>query len=268
MWATRAWLDRTRQFDARDKQLPSIRDYERDPMWREFAQQKVRSVLLSLDNAQISGIAADSQAFTHLVRLIGAAHERGLRVELLLGEPTWILLPHRQALLDIIGKLRSLPFDGLHLDLEPNQLERDEAEARGLLPDLVETLRVVKEVSPWEITAVLAPRYFDAPVGGDTLGRALEKAGIRRVALMDYRSDPGRISARAIELLKANPGLRMNVAVSVESPQAVGAQVTLAAEGRAKFSDTAQALDKAFRAWPNYGGLEVQDWASLRELKP
>jgi outer membrane protein TolC len=270
MWATQAWLNRTRQLQARGQRLPSADDYEKDPMWGELARREVRTVLLSLDGAQINEIAGEAQAFTHLLRLIGAAHEHGCRIELLLGEPTWILAAHRQDLLDIIGKLRDLPFDGLHLDLEPSQLKPEKEDRTAILSSLVETARAVKDVSPWKVTLTLHPRDLGAPAGagGESLGLALDKAGIRHVALMIYASRVDRIRERAIALMQANPGLRVSVVVSVEPVQAVGAEVTLASEGAGKFYESARALDEALRACPNYGGLEVQDWRSLKELKP
>src|SRR5256886_17253855 len=63
---------------------------------------------------------------------------RGFKVELLLAEPSWILPARRSELLAIIGRLKAVPYDGLHLDLEPAQLDSAPEKAPQLLGSLAE----------------------------------------------------------------------------------------------------------------------------------
>ncbi len=269
MWMTRDWLNRTRQLAARypDKDWPEKEDYGDDPIWKELDENRVRTILLSLDGDQIRTFTADDRAASHLTRLLTTARRKGFRVELLLGEPSWILAQHRQSLLNIVQRLRSQPFDGLHLDLEPNQLSTAPERTPALLEGLIETLDAVRQLSPWEVALSIHPRYLLHPLGRGTVADALARIGVRRVMLMVYVANPRRVVEIAGEIMKAHPDLRVGVAVSVEPESVVGPGGSLALEGRTKFYETVWSMDRELRAHANYDGMAAQEWEGLRALK-
>ena len=269
MWLTREWLNRTRQMAPvyADKEWPEKEQYLDDPMWKELDANRVKTVLLSLDGDQIKTFASDDRAASHLTRVLTTARAKGFRVELLLGEPSWMLTEHRQKLLTIIQSLRSLPFDGLHLDLEPNQISLTPERTPALLAGLVDTLDAAKKISPWEITLCIHPRYLTQPAGDATLGAALQRAGVRHVMMMIYVANTRRTVEIAGEAMKAFPQLRLSVAVSVEPESIVGKDGSLALEGRKRFYEKVWAMDRELRAHANYNGIAAQEWESLRTLK-
>jgi len=82
-------------------------------------------------------------------------------VELLLGEPTWVLPQQRAKLLALIDGLRNLPFDALHLDLERGQLEKQQQSSWSEY--LLQTLRAVRSRSPWPIALTTNYRELQQP---------------------------------------------------------------------------------------------------------
>src|SRR5205807_2023401 len=90
----------------------------------------VERLLISLDAAQMRRVSADPSPLTRAVR---NTREHGFRVELLLGEPDWIRPERRAELRRLIEALKSVPFDGLHLDLEPAQIDPSAEKRPALL---------------------------------------------------------------------------------------------------------------------------------------
>src|SRR6202035_184764 len=97
----------------------------------------IARLLISLDAGQMRRAIADPSP---LVRAVRSTHEHGFRVELLLGDPGWIRPEQRGGLLAIIDGLKSVPFDGLHLDLEPAQIDSAADKLPALLGLLAQTL--------------------------------------------------------------------------------------------------------------------------------
>jgi len=124
--------------------------------WKQFHPHGINRLLLSLDGQQIKDLAFQENK-TDLLNFIARAGEKNIRVELLLGEPLWILPKYRRDLLGIIQELEDIPFTGLHLDLEPNQLDQARDDNKYLLTQLVHTLQSVKSVSPWPVGLSIHP---------------------------------------------------------------------------------------------------------------
>jgi len=110
----------------------------------ELGERKFRAIhaagierlLISLDAAQMRRVSADPSPLTRAVR---NTREHGFKVELLLGEPDWIRPERRAELRRLIEALKSVPFDGLHLDLEPAQIDPSAEKRPALLgePDWI-----------------------------------------------------------------------------------------------------------------------------------
>ena len=221
--------------------------------------------LLAPDEKQIARLAepAARQAFAGWLRRIC---EAGFQVELLLGEPLWILPKHRDNLLDILTALADLPFTGLHLDIEPHQLTPAQAGSIDVRKEWLATIRSARNASVWPLGVSVHPRYFETGKNGwPGFGPALAKAGVSEVILMIYASNPERVREVAAPIMQAWPALRFGVAQSVE-PELAPSESHFRA-GRRQFDARMGRLATSLGR-PNFKGIVIQDWSRWREMKP
>jgi hypothetical protein len=192
--------------------LATLDEPAASPAWARLSRYDVRRVLLSFDAAELARWRDRPQELTTAVRKLQA---RGHQVEWLLGEPNWMLTAHRDELVAHIVALRSVPFDGLHLDLEPNQLDATSGDGREHLGDLLATLVVTKDVSPWPIGLSLHPRYMTMDVSGAPFGEQLHRLAVEPT-LMVYVANHERVVATVAALRERWPDLPQRVAISLE----------------------------------------------------
>jgi outer membrane protein TolC len=234
-----------------DSVLANLTIHATRPVPSPDGAEGITRLLLSFSAPELKRYQQDAAP---LRAALDSAHERGLVVELLLGEPSWLLPAHRDELLTIVQDLRALPFDGLHLDIEPDQLASTGESPDSLLMGLIETAQAVRRVSPWRVEISLHPRYLDAQLGSTTLGGALSDADIA-VTLMTYVANPERVIQIARPLLERYPRLTVHVALSLES--SLGAEESLytySAEERAR---RISAIEAGLQT-PNFAGLTFQ----------
>ena len=172
----------------------------------------IERLLISLDAAQMRRVSADPSPLT---RAVHNTREHGFKVELLLGDPDWIRPERRAELLRIIEALKSVPFDGLHLDLEPAQIDPSAEKRPALLGSLAETLAAASAVSPWPVALSVNPRDLDVPVGDSSFAEVLHRLRIAPT-LMVYVANPERAVEIAEPLLGRHPELSFSVALSLE----------------------------------------------------
>src|SRR5262249_46267496 len=129
-----------------------------------FTASHVGRLLLSLDAKQIEH-AQTPAGGARLMALLDAARAQGLRVELLLGDPDWIFPNRRDRLVAIVRALARFHFSGLHLDIEPNQLDAGALGEDFLLRELPATLEVVPAAtpSPPGLSVAPPPRHATLP---------------------------------------------------------------------------------------------------------
>jgi hypothetical protein len=227
--------------------------------WEQSAELKVKRVLLSLDDRQIKAAAADPQP---LRRFLEQARHRGVKVELLLGDPSWILPEARAGLWQIVETLKGFDFDGLHLDIEPDQLE-EKLSSRERLTEFLETIRQAKIHSPWPVGVSIHPRYLgEGESGGHCVPCRLEEAGIREVAVMFYSLNTRKIVQTLKSVMQKHPGLLFSLAQSVEGELPPAS--SYAHKPRRQFEKAMQQLVAQLRA-PNFGGLVIQSWQDWNE---
>jgi len=169
-------------------------------------------ILVSLDARQMARALADPEPLAAAVR---ATQRRGLQVALLLGDPSWIEASHRDELLAILRALKAVPFDALHLDLEPQQIDRHATAEPKLFAALVATLQAVVATSQWPVELSTLPRDLGVQVDGLSFAEILERLQIAPT-LMVYVADPERAVAIVAPILKRYPQLRFRVALSLE----------------------------------------------------
>lgn len=228
----------------------------------DLRRRRVERLLLSFDADQIAALAGPEYR-RRWAGLLAYLNQKSLRVELLLGEPLWILAAHRPRLLALIRDLSDLPFSAIHLDLEPDQLPIHAQGREDLGPQLLETVRAVKAQTKLPVGLSAHPRYLDPqrPDGG--WGPRLAAQGVAEVVLMTYVSDPQRAAGIVKPIIEALPGLNFSIAQSLE-PELSPAEshVGLACEPlQARLTRLRALLPEAhgkgivLQSWKEYEGL-------------
>ena len=96
-------------------------------------------LLLSFSADEVQALRSPDGA-DRLRNLLREAARRGLVVDLLLGDPAWILPAARGGLKGVLRFFVPFPFRAVHLDLEPDILEGAEHRREELLGYLLDTL--------------------------------------------------------------------------------------------------------------------------------
>jgi hypothetical protein len=221
---------------------------------RKFAEihaAGITQLLISLDAEQLQRAMADPLPLVHAVR---STHEHGLRVELLLGDPAWIRSEQRGKLLGIIAALSSVPFDGLHLDLEPEQIDSAPDALPALLGSLAQTLAAASTASPWPLALSIHPRNLDVQVGDARFGELLQRLRVSPT-IMVYVANPERVVAIAEPLLGRYPALSFSVALSLE--KSLGPQESLWSYPQEERRRRIERVEAALTA-ANFSGLTLQ----------
>ncbi len=217
----------------------------------EFARLRTTGVTrlwISLDGPQLKRAMEDPAPLARAVRATGRA---GLSVGLLLGDPSWILPRRRADLTRILTALDSVPFDGVELDLEPEQLHEAPAKLPALLGSLADTLAAARLASPWPLELSIHPRDLDVMVRGIPFAVLLERLHVSPT-LMIYAANPERVIAIATPLIGRYRQLQFRVALSLEKslPRSQSLRSYARPERRARITRVASGL-----AAPNFAGL-------------
>ncbi|MFN3791620.1 hypothetical protein [Massilia sp.] len=218
-----------------------------------------KRILLSLTRDEIARVARPGPVRDRLGAFIEAARKAGIRVELLLGEPSWALEEGHADLLHLLAQLRDLPFAGLHLDIERSQLPpaqqpRWEAGITALTRRLGAAHRVPLGMS-------LHPR--DA---SDTLLRNLAAGGVDEVTVMYYSTQAPSVTAFLARVLQAHPRLGISLAQSVERELPSAESYGRMAPDRALAA--LREVGEALQGEPNFRGILVQSLDQFLGAKP
>ena len=205
-----------------------------------------------------------------VIDLVGRARQRGVRVQALGGEATWLADPA----LAIRGWLRPLLesglFDGVHLDIEPPGLgdDRDGQIARPFSA-LVGAIATAAGATPVEID--VGHWYHRVPLDGGNLAAAL-LAAVDAATILAYRNvTDGPNGSIAIA------GPVSALAVAAGRPWRVGQDTTdtdpdhrtTSFHGRpaSELAAARARLDAHFAVHPGYLGTAVHDAHGWRRLR-
>lgn len=214
---------------------------------------------LSLTAAQIDR-ACSASGKKSLEGLLSQFHKRGIKVDLLLGDPLWTLDEHREELISLLRRLHGIPFDGLHLDIEPDSLKETSLTKPQLLSELCATLRSVRKTTDLPLSISIHPRYLEGELG--TLAqKELTPLGLRSVTVMFYSSDPMAAGRRMQKILKDRAGLPLALAQSVES--SISPQESYADKGRSEFQKAMKELTSQLKPF-GIRELWIQSWEDYR----
>ena len=250
--------------------LQAVRERTDPNAWaKEFrAAQPFTSVLISFNGREIDSISRDLPLRLSLSALLRALQQNGIRTDLLLGEPNWILDRYRGDLPYLLPKLTDLPFQGLHLDLEPEQLKATGLGEEKLLNGLLETLRRVKEVTSLPLSISLNYRDPLRKVNGRTLIDQLAELGLQRLVLMIYVSNPERAAEIAAPILRACPKLQIGIAQSVEPSPLLNAEESYYRFNRNELRQKLADLTGCLAGYNNFDLILIQNYTYFQRLAP
>ena len=226
----------------------------RPNFWKKAKKLRIKRILLSLNARQINAAVSKPAPIKNFLQ---NARRNKISVELLLGDPYWILPEERPHLLKIIKQLKHLHFDGLHLDIEPEQLNEVQVD-KNMLEEFVETIRKAAAVSPWPVAASIHHRYLSPEsTHGVCILCQFAKIGVREVTVMYYSVNVANVAAAMQSAMQQFPDLRFSLAQSLE--RELEPENSYAHKPQATFRRAMQQLQNQLQA-PNFDGLAIQSW--------
>lgn len=219
----------------------------------EWQRYDLDRVLIGLDARQL----AAANLVSEMTRLLDLAHRKGIAVELLLGDASWIAPAGRDKLHRLLQGVAQLPMDGLSLDLEIEQLPDWQARQTRLQQDWLATLMMASQTVRWPLAATFHHRHLAMPA----LGRQLREAGVARADIMLFSTSQDTVRLGVGRALAALDSLPFSLVQSVE--KSLSPQESHYRHGLASLQGIAGVLVAS-------GGqrLLIQDWATLRTLSP
>lgn len=222
--------------------------------------QGTQRLLVSFTEEQLQRLAADEKARQGLEQLAQRARQRGIRLELLLGEPTWVLPQGRGNMLALLQKVQSMPFGMVHLDLERSQLP--EAQQKDWDRHALDSLKEAVGQSRLPISLTTHHRELRDP----GFLQALQKAGVKEVVPMIYSAN-AQSTVNVIKQLPPMPqGLDLAVAQSIEKE--LPSEESLFRVGRRQALAHWQGVAQSLRTVPGFKGIVVQSWEDYMEAQP
>ncbi len=260
--APSGWVPVNKAFYVWDAE-PFLDDLSRQETLRRFAADGYTRILISFTSREIAALRKP-EGKARLEKFLIDAEKRKLVVDLLLGDPAWILPAARDKLRDLLAFFRPFGFRAVHLDLEPDMLPNAVGNRARYVKELRETLRMATDAAGRPVGISIHPRYFEgdfASLGGD-LVRGL---GLHEVALMIYSTDPFKTGARFRAICAAFPDVPFSLAQSVE--RALPESESYFGRGIGVFDGRMRKLAARVSS-PNAHDLIVQAWKDYLEMKP
>ncbi|GGH59932.1 hypothetical protein GCM10010975_22100 [Comamonas phosphati] len=222
--------------------------------------QGTQRLLVSFTEDQLQRLASDEQARQGLGRLAQRAGQRGIRLELLLGEPTWVLPGGRGNLLALLKEVQTLPFSMIHLDLERSQLPG--AQQKDWTRNALDSLREAASQSRVPLSLTTHHRELREP----GFLQDLQRTGVKEVVPMIYSAN----AQSTLNIVKQWPpmpqGLDWALAQSIEKE--LPSEESVFRLGQRKALAHWQGLAQALLSMPGFKGIVVQSWADYMEAQP
>jgi len=245
----------------------AIGRWQAGTLWTLLAAKHVDDVLLGFDDAQIAKYSTP-RGTAQIDAMISQGRARGVKVELLLGDPSWILPSGYRSLETILRRLQRIDFAGVNLDLEPNEVKGYPLPT--VLADLVAAIRRYVAASRWPVTLDVNYIYAQAHAarnGGYCLICGLSSAGLRHVDLMTYIADPAVVVKVDGPLLARYPQMRFAIAQSVEPPSVIPIRDSYWKDGFTRFYAEMEKLDARLQPRKNYDGIVIESMQYLETMR-
>jgi outer membrane protein TolC len=228
--------------------------------WQRMSEQGIDRILLSLNQKQINQYQSQPDQLNNFLK---NAKSQSIKVDLLLGEPSWMLSENRGQLLTIIRSLNQFDFNALHLDLEINQLEKSFSQ-EGAFNYWLDTVKAAATESRWPVAISSHPRYLQKNLAGfDCFVCKLYEAGVGEISVMIYVTNTVNVLKTMTPLMKEYPNIKFSVAQSVEKQ--LSSENSYASYAQDTFLNYMMKLQTTLKAHGNYSGLVIQSWRDLEE---
>jgi hypothetical protein len=237
-------------------------------LWSFLVAKHIDAVLVGFDDAYITKCSTPRGA-AEMNDMIAQAARRGVRVDLLLGDPSWIPASGIAGLEKILDELHRVHFAGLDLDLEPNEVAGQPLET--VFRELVAAMKAYIRASPWPVSLDVNHIFVDRAALKKTpycLLCGLEHVGLKRVNLMTYVSDQREVVTDVAPILARYPSVAFTIAQSVEPPSVLPVYDSYWSDGFAVFYRDMRRLDGALKPRKNYAGLTIESMQYLEIIKP
>jgi len=235
-------------------------------LWSFGKALYVHDFMLGFNDADIAKYSKKSGT-ADMNAMIAEGKRRGVTFELLLGDPSWISPKGVPVLKRILHRLNGVHFAGANLDLEPNEVSKNPS--KTVFTDLVAAMKQYVAVSPWPVTLDANWIYMNNGNkfnDGYCYPCGLQTAGVKRIALLVYISDPKTVYAVSAPILKRYPSFSFTIGQSVEPPSVLPKQDSYWHDGFSAFYTDVQRLDAKLHARTNYAGLDVQSLQYLETM--
>lgn len=217
-------------------------------------------VLISFTSQQISDLLS-SAGRNELDNLLATAKVKGVRMDILLGEPTWAEADQREELLTLIKQMQRFDFDGIHLDIEPDSLPGGPVRREKLFEGLADTIKAVKNVTGLPLSISIHPRYLENDLG--VLARQqLSPLGLEEVVVMIYSDNPYATAQRMSAIITSNPNISFSLAQSVETN--IPLDESYADSTPQAFKDAMQVLADELAIY-GIKGIFIQSWEDYKK---
>lgn len=227
-------------------------------LWSFAKRLSIDDFMLGFTDADIAKYSKKSGTDA-LDAMIAQGKRHGVAFDLLLGDPSWILPNGVPVLKRILQRLHRVHFSGVNLDLEPNEVRGKPI--KTAIVDLVNAMKQYVAVSAWPVTLDANWIYVNDGNtfnGGYCYPCGLQSAGVTRIALLVYVSNPKTVYAISSPILEHYPSFRFTIGQSVEPPGVLPKRDSYWHDGFSAFYADMQKLDAKMRARANYAGLDVE----------
>ena len=222
--------------------------------------QGTQRLLVSFTEDQLLRLVSDDAARQGLNQLAQRASQRGIRLELLLGEPTWVLPKGRGNLLALLQKVQPLPFSMIHLDLERSQLP--EEQQKDWTRNVLDSLR--EAVSQSRVPLSLTTHHRELREPGFL--QDLQRTGVKEVVPMIYSANAQSTVNIARQWPPMPRGLDWALAQSIEKE--LPSEESVFRLGKRKALAHWQGLAQSLLGMPGFKGIVVQSWEDYMEAQP
>jgi len=266
--------------------------YEKPPVkatwiWDTTALMRDKSKMLAFAKKQgvnvvFLHIDRKSEDFEPYRAFIEEAHELGIEVEALGGDPKWGLTDYRREIKSFIGWIEDYQlamgeragFDGIHVDIEPyllKQWEKDQDDvARQWMGNMEYLVKKVKKGVSIRISADLPFWIHKIPDrdSGNVGAWMLEQ--FDRVVLMNYRNfsiGENGIIANALPMIREGTKAGKPVIIGLETaPTEEGEHVTFFGKDASSLHRQMQLSHFRMRWYSGYQGFAIHDYKSWVEI--
>jgi len=242
---------------------PFLDAQKRGGITAELHARGITDIFISFTAKQLALIETPDGA-QKLAELLKSAGGLGIKFELTLADPAWLLPEHRHEMVSVIKSMSRFKFSGIHLDLEPDQVAGAESMREKLAMMLADSVKAAGRSTSLPVSFSVHPRYLEGSLGR-TLDKGLNGAKISCIVPMIYTSDAAAAVSKLSAIMTSHPKYKFILAQSVEKtlPQTE----SYFSSGLPGFKKSVSAIEARLGSMPGFKGIAVQSWEDYKRLE-